>query len=174
MLRHVCIALIGMGLFCITACGGRTGSAAKMPDGKSILINVYFDSGVAAEMDDAQAKQRQQLASWMQADLINMIQGTGYNVVQVADPATPTGPGRYLLRVHITNYNAGSKAARMFVGFGAGAVQLDTHFELVGKDGEIVIAGDPSVGSGRDWKNAARKVNENTVDAFNAQLNRSL
>lgn len=174
MLRSWLVFVVCLGLLVNVGCGGRSGSAAKMPDGKKILINLYFDPGTTPEMEEAQVKQLEQLADWMQPDLMNIIEGTGYDVVSVADPATATGPGRYLLRVRITNYNAGSKAARMFVGFGAGSLQLDAHFELVDTKGAIAIAGDPSVGSGRDWKNGARKVNEQVVDAFNGQLHRSL
>ncbi|MEY4515537.1 MAG: hypothetical protein RLZZ450_7659 [Pseudomonadota bacterium] len=76
-----------------------------------------------------------------------------------------------MLRVKIANYNAGSKAARMMVGWGAGAAVLNTNFEFYGPDSQApYVVGSPSVGSGRDWKNSARKVNLQTVDAVIARL----
>jgi len=157
----------------LAACGGgRTGSAAKMPDGSRIAVMVHFDPGITPEMAPDRVEQMTQMASWMEDDLLAILDKTGYAAGRVADPATPPGPGRYMLHVKIKNYNAGSKAARMLVGFGAGAATLDTHFELLADGGAAVVGGDPSVGSGRDWKNAARKVNLQTVDTVNAALNR--
>jgi hypothetical protein len=151
--------------------GGRTGSAATMPDGSRIAIMVFTDRGITPDMAPDKVSQIEQLSMWMEGDLMDILNKTGYAASQTADPNTATGPGRYLLRVKITDYNAGSKAARMLVGWGAGAAVLNTHFELFGPDSPApYVVGSPSVGSGRDWKNSARKVNVQTVDAVNARL----
>jgi hypothetical protein len=152
------------------ACGGRTGSAPKNADGSRISILVVPDRGITPDMEPARVQQIEQLASWMENDLIDILNKTGYAAVRTEDPNVEPGPGRYVLRVRIVKYNAGSKAARMFIGYGAGAATLDTHFELVGESGNVEVSGDPSVGSGRDWKNAARKVNLQTVDAVNVRI----
>lgn len=165
----LCVMLAMMALACG---GGRTGSAAKMPDGSRIAVMVYFDRGLTPDMPPERVDQINQLASWMETDLLNILDGTGYAATRVADPATQAGPGRYVLRNKITNYNAGSKAARMWVGMGVGAAKLETHFELIGEGGAPLVAGDPSVASGRDWRNAARKVNQQTVDTVNAALHK--
>lgn len=170
MKRNVLGIWLTLSALALLACGGRTGSAAKMPDGSRIAIMVHTDRGITPDMAADRADQINQLATWMENDLLSILDGTGYAAGRIDDPATAAAPGRYVLRVKIKNYNAGSKAARMMVGFGAGAAVLDTHFELIGEGGTPLIAGDPSVGSGRDWRNSARKVNEQTVDAVNARL----
>ena len=142
-----------------------------MPDGSQIAILVYNDRGITPDMPPDRVAQIEQLSAWMENDLLTILQKTGYAASQIGDPNTASAPGRYLLRVTLRGYNAGSKAARMFVGFGAGAATLDTHFELLGPDSPApYVVGDPSVGSGRDWRNSARKVNLQTVDAVNARL----
>lgn len=165
--RAVSLTLAALAL---VACGGaRTGSAVKNPDGSRVAIMVVTDRGITAEMEPDRVEQINQLASWMEDDLLAILEKTGYAPMRVEADAPP-GPGRYLLRVKIRDYNAGSKAARILVGFGAGAAVLNTHFELQGEDGGALVAGDPSVGTGRDWRNAARKVNLQTVDSVNARL----
>jgi hypothetical protein len=155
------------------ACGGgRTGSAATLPDGARIAVLVHLDRGITPDMAPDRVTQIDQIASWMESDLLSILDKTGYAATRVEDPATPAGPGRYVLRVKITEYNAGSKAARMFVGLGAGSAKLNTHFDLVGDGAVALAAGDPSVASSRDWTNAARKVNQQTVDTVNAALHR--
>ena len=152
-------------------CGGRTASAPKMPDGSPIAIMVHTDERITPDMAPDRVAQLNQISSWMENDLISILQKTGYAATRIEDPSTPPGPGRLVLRVAITDYNAGSKAARMLVGFGAGAAVLRTHFELLGDatPGPLV-AGDPDVGSGRDWRNSARKVNLQTADTVNARI----
>lgn len=155
----------------VFSCGGRTGSAPKNADGSRVAIMLFTDRGITPDMAPDRVAQLDQLASWMENDLLSILDNAGYAGTRVADPATQAGPGRYVLRVTVKNYSAGSKAARMLVGFGAGGVVLDTHFELFGEAPGALVIGDPSVGSGRDWTNAARKVNLQTVQAINARLN---
>jgi hypothetical protein len=86
-----------------------------------------------------------------------------------------TEAGRYLLRMNIVDYNGGSKAARMFVGWGAGSARLSVHYELVGANGAVYIMASPNAATGRaDWQHVARKINLDTVDAVNARLRRGL
>ena len=168
MQRIVLALCLSLALF---ACGGsRAGRAPTLPDGSRIAIMVHSDRNITSDMAPDRVEQINQLAQWMERDLLQILEDAGYAPLRIDDPATPPGPGRYLLKVKIRNYNAGSKAARILVGFGAGAAVLDTHFELTGSGGEQVVSGDPSVGTGRDWKNAARKVNLQTVDAITGRL----
>lgn len=164
------VAMVAIAGFLVACGGGRTNSAPTMPDGSRIAIMVVPDRGITPDMEPDRVKQIDQLASWMENDLIDILTKTGYAATRSSDPNVTPGPGRYVLRVTITNYNAGSKAARMFVGFGAGAAVLETHFDLLGESGGVEVSGDPSVGSGRDWKNSARKVNLQTVDTVNARI----
>lgn len=160
-------------LFC-GACSGRTGSAVTLPSGGKVAILVLANRGDTANMLPEEHEQLDQLGRWLEEDLLAILGKTGYSAVRVGDASVTAAPGRYLLRTRVVSYNAGSKAARMLVGFGAGSARLDTHYELVGPDGKVYVAGAPSVASGRDWKNAARKVNLQTVDAVNARLHQSL
>ena len=81
-----------------------------------------------------------------------------------------------MLHVAITNYNPGSKAARMFGGIAggiAGKCVLDTHYELVGEGG-VMAADDISVSSSRDWNYSARKVNQLTTQAVTSRFRQGL
>ena len=79
------------------------------------------------------------------------------------------GADNYLLVVKITDYNPGSKAARMFVGYGAGGVSLKIHYDL-SANGANVLSKDDSVFSGIEWTRAARKLNENTAKAVTTKI----
>jgi hypothetical protein len=167
MTRHVLAVLLSAFVF---ACGGSAGNAPKNADGSRIAIMLFTDRGIQPDMPPDRVAQLDQMSEWMENDLLSLLDKAGYAATRIADSTTPAGPGRYVLKVTVKNYAAGSKAARMLVGFGAGAVVLDTHFELFGEAPAPLVVGDPSVGSGRDWTNTARKVNLQTVQAVNARL----
>src|SRR5690349_9678199 len=130
MARWTLSLLLSAFIVCnLVACGGgRTGSAATMPDGSRIAIMVIPDRNLTPDMSPDRVAQINELATWMEGDLIDILNKTGYQATRSEDPSVQAGPGRYVLRIKISNYDAGSKAARIFAGFGAGAAKLDTHF----------------------------------------------
>jgi hypothetical protein len=157
------------------ACGGRGGSAATMPNGNKVAIMVYLDRGVTAETPEDKANQLNQLADYMGQDLVDILNKTGYDATLIASKDVPTAVGRYVLHTTIANYNAGNRAARAFVGFGAGAARLDVTFELLGPNGQVYVKGAPSSGTSRaNWQHVARKANLETVDTVNARLRSGL
>lgn len=142
-------------------------SAAKGPAGETLTLAVAFQR--AAQVNNVE--QVQQVTDFMQPDLERMLTDAGYTVVRQADAASfQPGPNRYLVVVRITNYNPGSKAARMMVGWGAGALVLDTDFELHAGPGAQLLGEKSSIGSGRDWTNAARKTNQQVAKAITNRL----
>ena len=167
--RHtqLLVVLTVAGAMALAGCAGAR--AARGKSGGPITLEVAFDRNPQGRNPE----QVDQLVDWMEPDLHHVLEGTGYVVVPLRDPAAfRPGPDRYLVVVHILNYNAGSKAARMFVGMGAGALTLDTRNELYSAPGQLVFSSDGAVGSSRDWRNAARKINEQIARDFTNALSR--
>jgi len=107
----------------------------------------------------------------MEQDLLRMLKRAGYNACQVTNRREfAAGPGEYLLTVRMVRYNPGSKAARMLVCFGAGAISLDTHYELYGASPQPLLAEDHGVGSSLDWYQVVQKLNRQMVDAVSRKL----
>ncbi|MFA5362589.1 MAG: DUF4410 domain-containing protein [Candidatus Omnitrophota bacterium] len=137
-------------------------------------ICVLFDNGVSENLDARQAKARTQLADWMKEDLVRVFARyakAGYEAKVIEKRRDfESQPNNYLLTVKITEYRAGSKAARAFVGYGAGGVNLKIHYEFFGAEAKAILNKDDSVFSGREWTNAARKLNENMTKAVIGEL----
>jgi len=137
-------------------------------------IYVLFDSGVNGTTEARQAKAQTQLSDWMDNDLVRVFERyakSGYQakLIEKRQDFTPQ-PNNYLLSVKIVEYRAGSKAARIVVGYGAGGVRLKIHYELLAERGNAILSKDDGVFSGREWINAARKLNENTAKDVIAKL----
>jgi hypothetical protein len=140
----------------LTSCAAPL-KAAIAPDGSPLTIAIYFDRATSEGKPD----QVNQLIGFMEPDLHSVLLAAGYKLEQTNNPETfLPGPNRYLLIIRVLNYNPGSQAARTWVGFGAGAAQLDIQHVLFAGPEQIVLQGTGSVASGRDWNFAAMKINQ--------------
>jgi len=136
--------------------------------GRKPQINVLMDMG-GDSLTQVQTDQREQLNDFMGKDLVRMLSKAGYEASLIAN-RNQYAKGTYLLKVTIVRYNPGSKAARIVVGFGAGAVSLDTRYELFAPGENLLVSDEHGVGSSLDWTSCARKLNGQTVEAVSRRL----
>jgi hypothetical protein len=148
--------------------------AEKMPvaisAGKNLKISVLVDTG-DDNLSQVKIDQREQLNDFMGKDLVRLLNKAGYEAILIENSGQYK-KGTYLLKVTIIKYNSGSKAARIVVGFGAGAASLDTRYELFAPEGNRILSDEHGVGSSLDWTSCARKLNKQTVDAVSDKLKR--
>ncbi len=149
-------------------------SAAAQENTAKNTINILFDDGVDSSLNARQAKSRASLAEWMKRDLVRVFSRyakAGFEAKSIEKRQEFTAAsGNYLLMVKITDYNPGSKAARMVVGYGAGGVSLKIHYNLSANGSNMILSQDDSVFSGREWINAARKLNQNIAKAVTEKI----
>jgi Domain of unknown function (DUF4410) len=147
---------------------------ANAAENKQTNISVLFDNGVNTSLTDRQARSQEDLAKWMAPDLVRVFgryEKSGFQAKLIEKRQNFNGqPGNYLLIVKITEYNAGSKAARIIVGYGAGGISLKIHYELLAEGTKSILSKDDSTYSGREWINAARKLNQNIAQAVTEKL----
>ncbi|MGA9520629.1 MAG: DUF4410 domain-containing protein [Myxococcaceae bacterium] len=147
------VLLLSMAMW--MGCGSSL-KAARSPTGERIAVAVIFELDPAVRNMD----QVEQVIGFMQPDLERILRGAGYVVKRgtTRGEFTPS-PNHYAVVIRVTRYDPGSKAARMMVGLGAGTLVLDTQNELLGAPENVLFQSNSSVGSSRDWNNAARKIN---------------
>ena len=145
--------------------------APKTADGGKIHISVLTDRNLTPDLAAKQVEQYNQVGEFMEKDLVATLAKAGYEAapIQKKEEFTP-GQGKYLLAWKIVRYSSGSKAARMVVGFGAGATSLDIHFTLSADGTQELLAKDDGVGSSRDWTFCCRKLDQNIEKAVSAAL----
>jgi hypothetical protein len=124
-------------------------------------IAVFINPGV-------DQRENRQMADRMRNDLQNVLERRGGYKVRLLDTAEDfkQDQGEYLLNVRIVRYNSGSKAARIIVGFGAGAASMDIHYEFSDPRGREMLSKEDGVGTSLDWQRLARKLNENILAAI--------
>jgi hypothetical protein len=138
--------------------------------GEKINIAVFSDRGNPDQMESRQWQYRNEVGAYMERDLITRLNRTGYNatLIQSKSDYVPS-LGNYLVEVKIKKYNPGSTAARIVVGFGAGACSLDLHYVV--KNGKKVIQEwDDGIGTSGDWRRLPRALDDKLVRKLNAEL----
>ena len=159
------------------------GCKQTMKSASVLLCGLLFLSGaisaraasekIAVLVDPGnEQRENRQMAERMRDDLQNVLNRRGdYEARQLTTlDEFKKDQGEYLLNVRIVRYNSGSKAARIFVGLGAGAASLDIHYEFSDPRGGKLLSKDDGVGTSLDWQRLARKLNENILDAIQRRL----
>lgn len=157
------LSLLLLGLFVLPA-----GLAAR--EKKDYKVQVVIDRGLEGKTQDEQ-NQLNQVGERLEAYVIEIFADNGVTATMIPsrekfDPAT----AQYLLTVKMVRYNAGSKAARMLVGMGAGATSLDIHCELFGTEKDPLWAKDLGRGSSRDWTYLCRTLGKDIYKEVDAVI----
>ena len=167
-------------VMCLVLCVLLVAGCARAPraplsdTGQKIEIMVFSDRGSSAEMTERQYKYRIEVGQYMERDLINRLRRSGYRTELInSKDEFEARAGRYLLIVKIVNYNPGSSAARILVGFGAGAASLDNKYEFYGAGPEPIMVWDDGVGTSEHWSRLPRKLNANTAKKITEKLTAS-
>lgn len=153
-----------LAILLLNGCASSSGRAPQAASGNKFEILVLSDRGNTNKSVD-------ELAPHMEKDLIGQLNRAGYQARQIREKSefTPAN-GRYLLTTRIVNYNPGSSAARIIVGFGAGSASLDNHYELFGNNAQPLLSWDDGCGTSEHWSKLYRRLNGNAVKRTNEQL----
>ncbi len=170
MLRKIAITIsLVIGTLLFSGC--VTSSAPQTSTGEKIKISVLSDRGDPKKMESRQWQYRNEVGAYMERDLINRLNRTGYDANLITSRKEHTsGPGRYLVEVSIKSYNPGSSAARILVGFGAGACSLDIHYAVFGSGSKAIMEWDDGIGTAGDWRRLPVALNNKLVHKLNAEL----
>ena len=125
-------------------------------------LDILIEEGKSAELDAKQYQQRVELKDYMAKTLPVKMQRHGIEARIIAAKSDYAGGGRQLLVVHYDRYNPGKTAARIIVGFGAGAASLDISCELLDGDRQL-LAWEDGCGTSEHWQRLVNKLNDNTV-----------
>jgi len=138
--------------------------------GEKIKIAILSDRGSPDQMEPRQWTYRNEVGAYMERDLITRLNRTGYDATLIQSKSDDVPSlGHYLVEVKIKSYNPGSSAARMVVGFGAGACSLELHY-IVKKEGNVIREWNDGIGTSGDWRRLPRALDDKLVRKLNAEL----
>jgi hypothetical protein len=136
---------------------------------KNIAV-LSLDGNLAGQTAD-QARELDRTLRWMDRDMIRSLKRAGLNAVLVKDRKSYKKNMGKLLIINVDNFNPGSRAARAFVGYGAGAASLDLNYAFLSEDGKNLLTWKDGVGSSKGATYCAQTLNRNATEKIVNFLN---
>ncbi len=108
---------------------------------------------------------------WMNTDLIKNFEQSGFHVIVIKEMQAYGPEMGKLLVIDVQRFNAGNRAARAFVGFGAGSASLALNYKLLDEKGAILSEWRDGVGSSKGATDCAKILNRKALENVVGLLN---
>jgi hypothetical protein len=140
------------------------------PSGAKDIAVLTMDGNLLEQTAD-QARELKNTLEWMNRDLIQDFKDSGFRAILIEDLQAYKAEMGKLLIVEVDRFSAGNRAARAFVGFGAGSASLALSYKLLDEQGTLLSEWRDGVGSSKGATDCAeilnRKALENVVGLLN-------
>lgn len=152
----------------LTGCGRKN---VSLSPGIANDLTILTLNGDLPNQTKDQEVELSRIISWMDRDILKNMKQTGYNAILIKDIKDYKQNSSKLLVISVDNFNAGNRAARAFVGFGAGASSLDLNYNLLDEKGGELLAWKDGVGSSKGGTYCAQTLNRNAINKITTFLN---
>lgn len=150
-------------LFCLplfSGCGSKKAETASRATTPIALLSL--SDGINESNPDIERELRLTL-EWMDRDLVKLFRESGFQPLLLKEMGEYRTDQGKLLIVNVERFNPGSKAARAFVGFGAGAASLDLAYKLLDERGALLAEWRDGVGSSKGPTYCAQTLNRRAL-----------
>ncbi|MCD4687757.1 MAG: DUF4410 domain-containing protein, partial [Desulfuromonadaceae bacterium] len=164
--------LLGILVLFITLVSGCVTRAPKQATGVATsdgMISVLSLRGDTSSMTEDQIIELQRVGTWMDRDIIKQLKRAGYSAKLLKSRGDFSRAG-HLLVIRVDNFNPGNRAARVFIGFGAGAASLDLDYQLINSRNKRVAQWKDGVGSSKGGTYCAQTLNRNAIKQLKEKL----
>ena len=165
------LALVLSLLLLLGVIGGCGKKKANLNPGVPKNIAVLTLDGDLINQSVDQQRELDRVLRWMDRDIIRSLKRSGFNADMIKDRGSYKPAMGKLLIVKVEDFNAGNRAARAFVGFGAGAASLDLDYTLHDEKGDTLLAWKDGVGSSKGGTYCAQTLNRNATEKIVHFLN---
>jgi len=155
---------------CRTSRGDGTRATASAIPAARQTLDVLIEEGDPASMEPRQYRYRCEVRDYMRTELPRRFARYGF-AVRLLNNRAEHAPdsGVHLLVIRYDSYNPGSAAARMTVGFGAGAASLDLTATLYAA-GAPALVWKEGCGTSGHWSRIVNKLDDNMAKKLRAHF----
>jgi hypothetical protein len=155
--------LVSMLLF-LGLLGGCGNKKTNLNPSRIKDITVLTMNGNLPEQTADQARELQTTLEWMDRDLIKNLKNSGFRAILIKDMQAYNPEMGKLLIVDVERFKAGNRAARAFVGFGAGSASLALNYKLLDEKGALLSEWQDGVGSSKGATHCAEILNRKALE----------
>ena len=152
--------------------GGCGRKRAQLNAGKPENIAILSLDGNLPNQTGDQIAELDRVLGWMDKDLIKNLNHAGFNAVLIRSRKDYNQAMGSLLIINVEDFNAGNRALRAFVGFGAGAASLNLDYQLLNRNGDVLKNWKDGVGSSKGGTYCAQTLNRRTQATLANHFNR--
>ena len=161
------LSLVAIGV--LSGCGKKR---AKLNPGVNENIAILTLDGNLPNQTADQKKELEIVMDWMDKDIIKNLNSSGFNAVLVESKKSYKKNMGSLLVITVDDFNAGNRALRTFVSFGAGGSSLDLDYKLYNKSGTNIKSWKDAIGSSRGGTYCAQALNVHAQNKLIETLNK--
>lgn len=165
------VALLLSLLLLVGVAGGCGKKRVSLNPGVAKNLTVLSLDGNLPDQTADQVIELKSVITWMDRDIIKHLRQSGFNAVLIKNKTDYKANMGKLLIIDVEDFHAGNRAARAFVGFGAGASSLSLSYDLLDEKGAVVDHWKDSVGSSKGGTYCAQTLNRNALDRIVTLLN---
>jgi len=142
-------------------CGNK-----KVPLAPAAVKDIAFLTmdGDLPEQTTEQLRELKITMEWMDDNLIKIFRKSAFQPQVIKEMSAYKPEMGKLLIIKVERFNAGSRAARAFVGFGAGSASLDLHYKLLDEKGALLSEWRDGVGSSKGATYCAETLNRRALE----------
>ena len=161
-MKSIIVITLSMLLFLGPA--GGCGNKKTPPASRAIKdIALLTLDGDLPEQTTEQLRELKITMEWMDDNLIKIFRKSAFQPQVIKEMSAYKPEMGKLLIVKVERFNAGSRAARAFVGFGAGSASLDLHYKLLDEKGALLSEWRDGVGSSKGATYCAETLNKRAL-----------
>lgn len=164
------ILLVGLTGGCVKN-GTREAEVQAKPQAGTKIAVLTLDGNLPGQTPD-QVRELDIVMDWMDRDIIKIMNKAGYDAVLIKERQAYKRDMGKLLVIEVERFNAGNRAARAFVGYGAGAASLALGYKLLDENGGLLSEWRDEVGSSRGGTYCAQTLDRRALDKVSGLLNR--
>lgn len=161
--------LFGLLILLVALTTGCNGSKSTYKNGAAGEISVLSLRGSTSGMTYDQIASLKSVGSWMDRDIIKQLTRAGYSAKLLKSRKDFKGPG-HLLVIDVDNFHPGNRAARAFVGYGAGAASLDLDYKVFNSQKKQIGDWKDGAGSSKGPNYCAQTLNRNAIKQLQIKL----
>jgi len=152
-----------------TGCGKKT-AYLNPPSIKDIAVITVDDN--LPERTLEQTRELKITLEWMNRDLIKNFEEAGFHATLIKDMQTyKPEMGRRLI-INVERFNPGNRAARAFVGLGAGPAALGLNYKLLDETNSLLLEWRDDVGSNKGPTYCAENLNKKAINKIVGLMNK--
>ena len=169
--KSVLIPLLFVVLLLFAGCGPQAANVDTQKQNAKPIV-VLVNDGQLKDLNGEQQYELNRVLQWLKRDIIKQLKRARFEAQLIERKQDYRPEDGLLWTMTVKDFNAGNRALRAFVGYGAGSSSLDMKYDLQSPQGQSLDNWEDGVGSSKGGTYCAQTLNRRGVKRIVSYLNK--